>query len=103
MAEVLVSKEARKDLVGIHAYIQDELENPNSAKRILEMLKRNISSLTAMPLRGKPLNAILSVHTEYRYLTCEKYRIFYLVDGETVEIVRILHTLQDYVYALFLS
>jgi len=34
-------------------------------------------------------------------LVCKNYRIFYLTDGATVEVVRILHNLQDYMRALF--
>ena len=34
MIKVTVSKEARKDLVNIHRYISEELENPQAANRI---------------------------------------------------------------------
>ncbi len=54
-----------------------------------------------MPERGKPLDSIISVHTEYRYLVCEHYRVFCLPNGDTVEIIRILHTLQNYMRVLF--
>ena len=47
-----------------------------------------------------PLDALISVHTEYRYLPCENYCIFYLEDEENVLIVRILHQRQDYLRAL---
>ena len=102
MARVIVSKEARNDLISICDYIRDDLANPDAAQRILELLKQSIYSLTEMPQRGTQLDAMLSVHTGYRFLVCEKYRVFYLCDGETVEVVRILHTLQDYMRALFL-
>lgn len=101
MPKVVVSLAARKDLISIHDYIRDELDNPNTAKRIMGMLRKSIESLQAMPERGKLLDAVLTVHTEYRFLVCEKYKVFYLYDGETVEIVRIIHSLQDYIRALF--
>ena len=44
----------------------------------------------------------VSVHTDYRLLACENHRIFYLCEGDRVEVVRVLHTLQDYMRALFL-
>ena len=103
MAQVIVSPAARRDLIGIRNYIHDELCNPDAATRILGMLKTNVESLREMPERGKPLDAVLSVHTEYRFLVCESYRVFYLYDGRQVEVVRILHDLQDYMRALFLS
>lgn len=101
MAKVVVSREARNDLISIQNYIRDELQSPDASRRILDELKKAITGLQDMPERGKPLDSILSVHTEYRYLVCERYRIFYLSDGDTVEIVRILHTLQDYMRVLF--
>ena len=102
MAIVTISRAARNDLIQIRDYIRGELSNPDAAQRIVRMLRRNVEKLGEMPERGKPLNALLSVYTEYRFLVCETYRIFYLYDGETVEIVRVLHTLQDHMRALFL-
>ena len=101
MAEVTVSRLARRDLVGIRDYIRDELNNPDAAARILVELKAAMESLRSMPERGKPLDAVIHVHTEYRYLVCGRYRVFYLYHDDQVEIVRVLHTLQDYMRALF--
>ena len=49
--------------------------------------------------------AILSiaVHTEYRYLVCENYCIFYLESDDQVIVVRILYQRQDSLRALFLK
>ena len=103
MANVIVSPAARKDLVGIRDYISDELANPDAALRILRLFRTSIENLRDMPERGKPLDAVLSVHTDFRFLVCENYRIFYLCQGNQVEVVRVLHTLQDYMRALFLD
>jgi len=103
MAEVIVFRLARNDLVHIHDYIRDELSNPDAVHRIMVQLKQAMESLQSMPERGKPLDAILAVHTEYRFLVCGNYRVFYLYDGQQVEVVRVLYTLQDYMRALFLS
>ncbi len=85
----------------IRDYISDDLANPDAALRILRLLRTSIESLRDMPERGKPLDAVLPVHTDYRFLVCENYRIFYLCEGNQVEVVRVLHTLQDYMRALF--
>ena len=70
--------------------------------RILKLLRTSIESLRDMPGKGTPLDAVVSVHTDYRFLVCENYRVFYLCEGDQVEVVRVLHTLQDYMRALFL-
>jgi len=103
MAEVIVSRLARSDLVRIRDSIQSKLSNPDAARRIMARLKQAMQSLQTMPERGKPLDAILAVHTEYRFLVCESYRLFCLYDGRKVEVVRVLHILQDFMRALFLS
>ena len=101
MIRVTVSREARKDLVTIRRYISEELENPQTADRIIHELRSAIENLQFFPRKGRPLDALIAVHTEYRYLPCENYCIFYLEDEENVVIVRILHQRQDYLRALF--
>ena len=101
MIRVTVSREARKDLVSIRQYISGELGNPPAADRIIHQLRLAIEGLRDFPRRGRPLDALISVHTEYRYLPCENYCIFYLENDEAVAVVRILHQRQDCLRALF--
>lgn len=101
MPKVLLSKEARKDLVAIRDYIRDDLSNPDSARSVMANLRQNIEKLAELPERGTPLNTVLTVRTAYRYLICKNYRVFYLINVDTVEVVRVLHNLQDYMKALF--
>ena len=103
MARVVISREARKDLLNIRAYIRDELCNPIAASRIIRELRIATEGLQNFPNRGRPLDAMISIHTEYRYLLCENYCIFYLVSEEDVFVVRILHQKQDGLKALFID
>ena len=103
MAKVTLSKEAQRDIIAIRNYIRDELCNPSAAKRIITCLKKGVQSLEKFSGRGRPLDALISVHTEYRYLVCENYCIFYLEGNEQVIVVRILHQRQDSLRALFLE
>jgi len=103
MAQVTLSKEARRDLVSIRNYIRDELCNPDAANRIIASLKKAVQSLNTFSGRGCPLDALISVHTEYRYLVCENYCIFYLESNDQVIVVRILHQRQDCLQVLFLE
>jgi len=98
---VTVSREARKDLVNIHKYISEELENPQAAIRIIRQLRQSIEDLQTFPGRGRPLDALISIHTDYRYIPCENYCIFYLEEKDRVIIIRILHQRQDCLRALF--
>lgn len=69
----------------------------------MSRLKESIQLLETFPERGRPLDALIPVHTEYRYLVCENYCIFYLEDVEHTVVVRILHQRQDCLRALFLD
>ena len=103
MAQVMLSKEAQRDLVSIRNYIRDELCNPDAAQRIVASLKTAVQSLADFSGRGRSLDALIPVHTEYRYLVCEKYNIFYIESDTQVIVVRILHQQQDSLRALFLE
>lgn len=102
MKKVVLSREAQKDLLAIRNYIRDELSDPDAARHTLSLLRQSIESLADLPERGTPLDTVLPVHTAFRYLLCKHYRVFYLVGADTVEVVRILHNLQDYMRALFM-
>lgn len=100
---IIVSKEARKDLVLIRQYIREELCNPDAAVRIIGMLKKSMASLSDFPGRGRPLDALIPVHTEYRYPVCENYGVFYLSNDSDIVVVRVLHQRQDCLKALFIE
>ena len=101
MAKVVVSPEARNDIISAAAYIRDELCNPDAAKRIVGELRKTITGLREMPARGISLDSIIAVHTEFRFLPCENYRIFYVLNDDTVEVIRIIHMRQNYMKVLF--
>ena len=103
MAHITVSKEARKDLIAIRQYIREELANPLAMQRITAEIKKGILSLKAFPERGCPLDALIFVHTAYRYLVCGNYYVFYLHNHDDVLIVRILHQRQNFMKALFID
>ena len=103
MAQVTLSKEAQRDLASICSYIRDDLCNPDAARHIMACLKKSVQSLEKFSGRGRPLDALIPVHTEYRYLVCENYCIFYLESTDQVIVVRILHQRQDCLRALFLG
>ena len=103
MAQVTLSPEARRDLMSIRAYIRDEICNPAASQRIIAALKKCVTSLASFPGRGQSLDALIPVHTEYRYLICENYCVFYLYQEDAVIVVRILHQRQDCIRALLIG
>jgi len=100
---ITLSKEARNDLLSIRDYIRDDLLNPDAAQQTIAALKKGVQGLSSFPERGTSLDTILPIHTDFRFVLCKSYRIFYVCNHDTVEVVRILHNLQDYMRALFIK
>jgi plasmid stabilization system protein ParE len=89
------------DLKQIKAYISEELQNPDSALKIVEGIIERYSRLTEFPQMGAPLSSIIDIETNFRYLTYDTYIVFYKVGKEYVSIYRVLSSRQDYIRALF--
>jgi len=90
--EVVFSSRARADLREIAAYIADD--NPSRAESFVNDLEQTCIDLANMP-RAFPLVPRYR-NRGYRRRSYRGYLIFYVVLGEFIEIVRILHGARDY-------
>ena len=85
---------AKQDLEGVIGYLNTL--SPDAALRYYDLLVEQISSLSHMPFRcPRPRDAALAAKG-YRYLLVEKYLVFYVVVGDTVQIRRILYARRNY-------
>lgn len=50
---------------------------------------------------GAPLFSIIDIETDYRFLVCDSYLIFYRYDDEVIYVVRVLFGRRDYMHILF--
>jgi plasmid stabilization system protein ParE len=101
MAALNVSPEALKDLQDIKWYITEELNNPSAAMRIVAKITKAMKRLKRFPGSGAPLAAHVVLHTDYRFLVCGNYLIFYRNIGQTVIVSRIFYGGRDYLSILF--
>ena len=95
------SPEAVADLQGIEEYISVELENPQSAEKIVDDIIDKIDNLSELPEIGSPLSSRVDVKTDYRYLVCGNYNVFYRVEYDTVKIIRVLNARRNFMTILF--
>ncbi len=93
---ISVTAEAKRDLQQIRKYISENLNNENSASKIVGNIIRSIRSLKEFPEIGAPLSARVALKNDYRYLVCGNYNVFYLFENQTVTVVRILNARRDY-------
>lgn len=91
------------DLRRLRDYLRDELAQPISAQRIPAEIVRRCGLLKKNPKLGPVLQARVRRETDLRYLVCGAHLAFYRVGRETVSILRILHSRQDFIRALGLG
>ncbi|TYQ15739.1 UNVERIFIED_CONTAM: addiction module RelE/StbE family toxin [Acetivibrio alkalicellulosi] len=97
MYNIKISPEARNDLLEIKDYISKELCNVQAAVNLVSKIMKKIRSLSEYCEIGVPLSSIIiDIQTDYRFLICDNYLVFYRNHGEIVYVSRILYGRRDY-------
>jgi len=92
---------SKNDLMEIQTYIADELQNQSASVNTIKRILDKIRKLTTFPYMGAPLSSIVDVETDYRYLICGNYNVFYRVENDDIFIIRILYNRRDFLKILF--
>jgi toxin ParE1/3/4 len=100
MPKVEYSPKALEDLQYINDYIITNW-GQDSAQKILKKITANIRRLEEYPVSGVELGKLIDVQTDYRYIFLEKNYVFYRIEYEKVQIVRVLNEQQDFMKQLF--
>jgi len=82
-------------------YIAGELNSPKAALNTVNKIQNAIERLALFPLSGAPLSSIGDIVTDYRFLVCGNYLVFYRLREGEVFIDRILYGRRDYLAILF--
>lgn len=93
--KIAITDLAEMDLECAGDYIAYELKNPTAAVNTVRGIRKQINSLTNFPERNEldedELLAELGVRQDYY----KNYKIYYVIEEDTIYIVRILHMLVD--------
>lgn len=87
------------DVQEIKTYISED--NPVAAEKIVNAIYSKIEDLADFPEIGTSLSSKINIRTEYRFLVCGVYLIFYKVEGEFVSVYRVLNGGRNYLSILF--
>lgn len=98
--EIEYSSEAVEDLQNIEEYISVDLDNPQSAEKIVDSIIDKIDNLSEFPEIGALLSSRVNIKTDYRYLVCGNYNVFYRIEFDTVKIIRVLNAKQNFMLIL---
>lgn len=101
MAKINFTPEALDDMRGIKAYITDELCSEQSAINAIQKIMKRIRQLADFPEIGALLSSVISFDVPYRFLVCGNYTVFYKVENENVNIVRVLYSRRNFLKILF--
>lgn len=85
----MYSSRALAQLASIYEYLV--ARSPGGAGNVVASIRETIARLRHLPQLGKPTDeGDVHVIIEPKYL----YRIFYRIEGEVVEVIRVLHRSQ---------
>ena len=101
MNKLFFSPEAVNDLDQIWTYINNELQNPVAAQKIVSDILDTIEKLQDFSELGPPLSSITEFESDYRFLVCGIYIVFYRMMGIDVHIDRVLYGRRNYISILF--
>lgn len=101
MMKLRINPEVIEDIAEIKRYIREELCNPTAADRIAKRIVSTYKGLKTAPFIGAPLDSVLEVKTDYRFLVCGNYLIFYKVKNNIISVYRVMNGRRDYCRQLF--
>lgn len=91
MADINWSAESRRDLLAIAEYF--ETSSPEYSKYIVNSIYNSISDLKDFPELGRMVPEL--DNDIFRERIIDGYRIIYLLQGNNIEILTIVHSRQD--------
>ena len=94
------SKEAKQDLIGIKRYIKYNLQEPNTAQKLISKIKMEIDKLKNDPTIYAIIEDELIKKLEIRKLIVNNYIVFYRIKNENVQIVRIMYGRRNWINLL---
>ncbi|ACV63026.1 addiction module toxin, RelE/StbE family [Desulfofarcimen acetoxidans DSM 771] len=97
--KIRINPMAIADVQQIKAYIAED--NQGAAAKMGTSIYSKIEKLADFPEIGVSLDTKINIKTNYRFLVCGVYLIFYKIEGEFVSVYRILNGVRDYLSILF--
>ena len=91
--QVVLTKQAKADLISIYQYIAYDLQSPQTAEGQLSRLEKAIASLDQMPERYRVYEHAKWKERNLRIMSVNNYLVFYIPSQEkmTVTVMRIMY------------
>lgn len=99
--KIIYKKAAIDDLLNAENYIINQFHNDQAATKIKTNIVDTILLLKDNPYLGPKMSDRFNIDTPLRYLIVSKQIVFYDINEDNIEIIRILDSRQDYLSLLF--
>lgn len=99
--KIRYSAAAIQDLEEIGDYIANTLKSPKAALNTVNRIQDTVDKLADIPFIGSLLSCVVKTESNYRFLVCGNYLIFYRAHMDSVYISRVLYSRRDYMTILF--
>ena len=94
------SPEFRRDLRAEKSYYTEH-DAAEYAKEITKRILDACSDLKKCPQKGKSAAERFEIDTDMLFLVIERYIVFYRIDGEEIEIIRLFDTRRNILFHMF--
>lgn len=98
---IIYKKSAIDDFLNTENYIINQFHNNQAAKKLKTNIVDTISLLKDNPYLGPKMSDRFNIDTSLRYLIVSKQIVFYDINDDNIEIIRILDSRQNYLSLLF--
>lgn len=87
--------EAAIDVSGTASYIAFDLQNPAAAQRLVDSVEEGILEHLKNPTMAPTYRTTRNRPMPYYWFLAGNHRVFYVVDGDAVEVRRLLYRARD--------
>jgi len=94
------SKESKEDLVGIKQYIKYNLQEPDTAQKLISKIKNEINKLEHNPKIYSIIDDDIIKKLEIRKLIVDNYIVFYRIKNDNIQIVRVMYGRRNWINLL---
>ena len=94
------SKESKQDLIGIKQYIKYNLQEPETAQKLISKIRDEIKKLKNNPKIYAIIDDELIKKLEIRKLIVDNYIVFYRIKNNNIEIIRIMYGRRNWINLL---
>ena len=85
------SNDSKQDLIGIKQYIKYNLQEPETAQKLILKIRKEINSLKVNPEIYAIIDDDIIKKIEIRKLVVDNYIVFYRINDKNIQIVRIMY------------